>query len=230
MPTTAAADPEAPLDLPLPPDRKPVARRRRVPRRSSRLVFESVLIVLSVLLGFAVSEWRDQAEDRRLARTALANFRREIAANLATLEAVQPRHERIARALSTADAAAYPSLSAFGVIERVLPEGGIDVRPLRDAAWETASATGALRLVEYETAAALSEAYLVQRQVIGMTIGRLSDRFFDPRSFSPESRAEMLPMFGMLLNELASQEAYLMEIYRNTLERLPPAPDEEADE
>ena len=52
MPTPAAADPEAPLDLPLPPDREPAARRRRVPRRSSRLLFESALIVLSVLLAY----------------------------------------------------------------------------------------------------------------------------------------------------------------------------------
>lgn len=53
---------------------------------SSRLLLESALIVLSVLIGFALSEWRAGRVDRERAAAALENFRREINENLAELE------------------------------------------------------------------------------------------------------------------------------------------------
>lgn len=47
-----------------------------------RLAFESILIVLSVLLAFAVTSWGERRTERELASAALANFRSEIEGNL----------------------------------------------------------------------------------------------------------------------------------------------------
>lgn len=179
----------------------------------------------SVLLGFALNEWRAGWDDRELATTALENFRSEIRGNLAVLERVHPKHLRLAAQLEAAVEGGPPvGRTAFDAIVAVLPEGGLDTPPLREAAWEAAVSTGALRLLDYETAALLSETYQIQRATLGPTVHRLGDRMMDVPNFDPASRAMMLQVHHLLLLELTGQEEFLMETYRSTLERLPPAP------
>jgi hypothetical protein len=102
-----------------------------------------------------------------------------------------------------------------------MPEGGLDTRPLSDVAWETAASTGALRLLDYETASLLSETYLLQRTGILSTLQRLSDRFLTPQNFDPAQRGPMVRTHRMLLVELSGQESFLIETYRRVLTRLP---------
>ena len=92
---------------------------------------------------------------------------------------------------------------------------------MRDVAWATAETTGALRLLDYETAALLSETYLIQRTAIQQTLARLSDRFMDPDNFDPARREPMVRTHQMLFVELSGQESYLIDIYRKALARLP---------
>lgn len=204
---------------------EPAAARQRfglVDRRlRGRLAFESLLIVLSVLVGLALNDWREHRRERELATMAMANFRREIAENLDTLERVHPKHVAMQQRL--ADIVADPPSrgTAFDVFLAELPRGGLDTPPLRDAAWETASSTGALRLLDYETAALLSETYLVQRSTIQQTISLLADRFLSPANFDPASREAMIRTHRMLLVELTGQETYLIATYRRALQRLP---------
>ena len=151
----------------------------------------------------------------------LADFRREIAANLATLERVQPRHEALGRRLGAA--AARPGgaeETAFDAFVTELDSAGLDVKPLPDVAWETAVTTGALRLLDYEQAAVLSETYLIQRGAIMATLDRISDRFMIPDNFDPARRRTMLRTHQMLLVELSGQESYLVEVYRRAQRRL----------
>jgi hypothetical protein len=190
--------------------------------RGRMLLFESILIVLSVLLGFALQAWAERRAERMMAAAALENFRVEIEANLNDLERVQPRHaafaDRLAEAL--ADSASRSSETAFAVFARNLPEGGLQTPPLKEAAWETATSTGALRLLDYDLAAVLSETYLVQRSTLGPTVALLSERLYAPGTFENEAREAFVNVHHMLLVELAGREAYLTEVYRNTLARL----------
>ena len=190
---------------------------------TSRLIFESVLIVLSVLLGLALSNWSERRADRKLAEAALSNFQREIEGNLAELTRVQPKHEqflvRLGEAVGRSPNAG--DSTAFDLFAAAMPEGGLDAPRLREAAWEAAVSTGALRLLDYDDAARLSETYFVQRSTIMPTIKLLSERFSDLPNFDPESRTIMLRVHQMMLNELTGQERYLMDIYRKSLESLP---------
>lgn len=196
---------------------------RRRTGSHSRVILESVLIVLSVLLGFALNAWGERRAEHRLADAALANFRREIEANLGELERVQPKHAEFAAQLAAAAATSDPGegRSAFEIFAGLLPEGGLDVPPLREAAWETAVSTGALRLLEYDLAARLSETYLIQRSTVMPTIQRLADRFSDTSNFDPAVRERVLRVHHRLITDLAGQEAYLIETYRGTLKLLP---------
>jgi type II secretory pathway pseudopilin PulG len=199
----------------------PQGRRALHRLRQSRLIFESALIILSVLLGLALSDWQSQRNDRALGRQALANFRREIETNLAALKRAQPRHAQLAQQLDSAARLGRPGEMAFTTFATLIRDKGVATEPLREAAWETAVSTGALRLIDYEQAAQLSEVYLIQRSSIGQTIHMLSDRFMTPQNFDPGTRASMLRTHGMLLTELSGQESYLIGIYERVLARLP---------
>ena len=191
--------------------------------RGSRIVFESALIVLSVLLGLALNDWQDRRRERELTEAALTNFRREIATNLATVRRVQPRHRLLATKFDSASHVPRAGENAFMAFAAVVPNEGVGTEPLSDVAWETAVSTGALRLMNYDQASAVSEVYLVQRTALGETLHLLSDRFLSPQNFDPASRATMLQTHRMLLSELAGQETYLIGLYEKTLTRLGPA-------
>jgi hypothetical protein len=151
----------------------------------------------------------------------VANFRREITANMATLRHAEPTHRRLATRLDSASRARRPGESAFVAFAALVPAGGVATDPLRDAAWETAVSTGALRLLPYEQASSLSEVYLVQRSALGQTMRLLSDRFLTPQNFDPAARATMLQTHRMLMNELSGQESYLLDLYARTLRAMP---------
>lgn len=195
-------------------------RRLRGSSVAGRFGFESVLIVLSVLVGLALNEWRELRAERARAETALVNFRRELAENLATLERRQPKHAALAERLQRAAEQDRPGETAFASFRQLMPEGGLDNAPLRDAAWETALSTGALRLLDYEPAALLSETYLVQRRAIEQTVQTMAARFLMPENFQPALRRPMLQTHGMIFVELSGQESYLIDVYRQALRRL----------
>ena len=78
--------------LPYAPPEDPLREAARSRERVPRLAIESLLIVLSVLLGFAANQWHDRRAERALAAQALSGFRRELNENLEMLQRVQPKH------------------------------------------------------------------------------------------------------------------------------------------
>lgn len=65
-----------------------------------KAVFEGVLIVLGVVLGFLVAEWRENRETEAAGRAALARIVLEIEANKQTVEGILPYHRKVADGLS----------------------------------------------------------------------------------------------------------------------------------
>ena len=199
----------------------PSTRARHVRARVPELLFQSVLIVLSIALGFAVTEWQDRRRDEALAHEALINFRHEISTNLETLERVQPKHVAMMKLLEAEAAAPRPGETAFTALLRSLQSvGGTAVPPLPDAAWETAVSTGALRLIGYDRASRISATYQVQRTTLVQSILRLEDRLNSAPDFEPASREAMLRVHQQLFNELQGQEVYLIGVYQETLKQL----------
>jgi hypothetical protein len=212
-------------DVPASPSPAPsrLARIRRSPV-APKLLFESALIILSVLLGLALNGWQERRRERALAEQVVANFRREISGNVARLRHAEPMHRRLAARLDSASHVRRPDESAFTAFAVLVKGEGVATEPLRDAAWETAVSTGALRLLDYERASSLSEVYLVQRSALGQTMRLLSDRFLMPQNFDPAARETMLQTHRMLMIELAGQESYLLELYARALRTMPESP------
>jgi hypothetical protein len=95
--------------------------------------------------------------------------------------------------------------------------GGVESPPMRQAAWETAVSSGALRLIDYDVAAAISEIYSTQINVYSLNVAGLSSSVFTNDSFNPDNRDETLQMFLWMMINLEGVERYLQEVYANNL-------------
>lgn len=135
-----------------------VARRRI---DWSVLGVEAAAIFLSVLLGFGVAEWRDgRAEaDRRAA--LLDAFAQEIETNRDGLVEKGTYHHWLVRQL---DAGAEDgSLRVLADVFQIEGVSGFNPLALSGTAWQTATATGDLSLLDFETASRLWQLYDAQR-------------------------------------------------------------------
>ena len=189
-----------------------------------KLLFESLLILLSVLAAFGVNEYRDRQADRRNAELVVQNFRHEVEQNLAALEDGYRRETEFARQLSAVDVARQPTASAVDLVARALPPGGLRLPVLSDAAWETSLATNGLHLVDYGTVSLLSQTYLLQRTSVSGSTKLVQDAIFDRRSFTPSDTRATVRLLLAIMQQLTAQEQVLIERYRTVLARLPGAP------
>lgn len=176
--------------------------------------------MLSVLLAFGLNEWRLQRADKALAVNVLRSFSHEIEANLALLTEFQPQHVALAERVRGVPAESLTGRTGMAVVMAARPEGGTVIMLPAEAAWQTAVSTGALRLLDYETAAMISRIYLAQRDYLGQTAARLTALVFDPRMFDQAVMSATVDVFVALLSELAAQELSLMGEYRLALSRL----------
>jgi hypothetical protein len=182
---------------------------------SSRVVLESALIVFSVLLGFAVTEWRERIAEKHLASTVLTNVVAEVEQNLTGLTSQIEKHQRMIASLKAIDLAAAKgtgwdvAISAMG--------GGLNALPMREAAWQAAVSSGALRFIDYDVAAALSDIYTTQIDVYGHNAAVSSSSLFVPDSFRAASRDETIQLFLWSLINLEGNERFLKAVYERNL-------------
>ncbi len=182
----------------------------------TRLAVEGALIVVSIVLGFVVNEWRQSLADRDLAAAALERFEAEIQGNLGVME------PQIAAHRSWIDALARPGATegtrtAFEAIFRNRPGDPANVRPLSRAAWDAAVSTGTLRLLDYETAAKLSEIYVAQESVYGNVTRLMLSVLYTPATFDPTQQAVAVDVLRWALTEVEGNERFLADLYRKHL-------------
>lgn len=118
----------------------------------SKALFESALIVFSILLALAINEWKENRDHERLARQALENFEREIQENSSRVERGIPYHSHLLEAFKKSRS-----------VSEIPGWQGIDAPILQDTAWQTALATNALGQIRYDTVSALSRVYTSQK-------------------------------------------------------------------
>ena len=123
-----------------------------------RVMFESMLIVLSILVALYLDEWRDDRQDAENIEHALANFVSEIQQNRARVEDAAPFNLGLRHVLNRRqEVRAIESVATFvNIFESYSPV------VLQSTAWETAIATGALAKMDYNLVSALSLTYSLQ--------------------------------------------------------------------
>lgn len=137
----------------------------------SRTIFESMLIVLSILLALGVRAWQDGREVRQLITRSLTSFRYEIAQNRSRIDDLYRYHAGLQSLL--AEMNGQSGTESIEDIGNVLDS--LQSAVLLTSAWDTALATGALGEMEYETVFVLSLTYSYQQKFQTLYNTRLTD-------------------------------------------------------
>lgn len=125
-----------------------------------RVLFESALIVLSILVALGLDEWRENREDEETVQLALSNFASELQQNQARVEDAAPFNQGLRNVMRNR----YESNDIGSVTEFVNMVESYAPVVLQSTAWETALATGSLAKMDYHLVSALSLTYSLQNR------------------------------------------------------------------
>lgn len=183
-------------------------------------VREAMFIVASVALGFALAQFGEERADRRLAAHALTNLRAELEYNQAVLEPMVPIHAKWVEALANADTSdrSQSGIDVFFATRPTLPADVPSPFPfLRRSAWDAALSGGALRLIDYDVLATLSEIYRTQ-EIDTENVDRLAKgALSSAATFDPASRAASVRLLWLTLADIQAAEQILLDLYRQNL-------------
>lgn len=183
-------------------------------------VLEGLLIVVSVLLAFAVSEFREGRAEREHTGRVLNGIRAEIEHNLDVLEPYVPMHEKWVQALADVDASAGTDtgLQVWFATRPPLPLDATSPFPsLRRSAWDAALAGGTLRLIDYDVAAALTDVYGTQEQATANVQRLANGPLSTPAIYDASSRVAAVRLLWLTLADIQSAENQLLQRYRQHL-------------
>jgi hypothetical protein len=175
-------------------------------------LLEGLFIVVSVVLGFTVSEYGKTRDDRALARRMMSSIQAEVEYNRRTLEPFIPVHRAWRDTLQHKDAAggSGSAMELFFAARPMLPpEIKMNVPLLRRAAWDTALSTGSLRLIDYDLAAGLSEMYGMQDYAHSV----FANLFAQSAFFDPAGRSAMLNLAQTAMTEMTWAEGEVLKLY-----------------
>jgi hypothetical protein len=177
----------------------------KVGKTVSHWLLEALMILVSVGLAFGVAEYREARANHELATRVLRSLQEEVEHNLATLEPWSAFNATFKQQLAKADTsdAGKTGIQVYLSARPPLPAGAVVDSPIiRRGAWDAALSTGALRLVDYDVVAALSDIYQMQDHY-GTVVGRFVTTMHSASAFDPASRVVLVRQASAELNELA---------------------------
>ena len=199
----------------------------KIGRTLGHWLLEGLFIVISVALGFWVAQVREERQGHELAARVLKALEAEVQYNIAMLEPFIDIQEKWLDAMGKLGAATdrqtgFPvcptSSTACGVFFATRPDLGelkTNFPVFRRAAWDTALSTGALRLVDYDLAAGLSEIYQMQDLFKSNLdkVGVSSTDWYDPAARDAATRKLYMAMIEVQYDE----RQLLLPLYRKYL-------------
>ena len=191
----------------------------KVGKTPAHWVLEALMILVSVGLAFGVAEFRESRANHELAGRVLRSLQTEVEHNLATLEPWAAFNVTFRQQLAKADTSdsSKSGLQVYLSARPPLPPGAtVDSPIIRRGAWDAALSTGALRLVDYDVVAALSDVYQMQ-DGYGAIVGRLVVAMHGANAFDPANRVVIVRQAAAELSELAYSEKLLIDLYRTHL-------------
>jgi len=189
----------------------------------STLAIESVLIILSVILGFLVTEWRQTQENEDLAQAAKKNVLAEIERNHQRVAGARAYHLALRDALQRLDDPAPETVSrvirnGFVLSDGTRRSGFISPADVLTTAWTTAQSTGAIRPLALDDVQVLSSVYEAQSRY-------QAHRDWFGQAFMTATMQkgamgllEDYQNLDLVLAQLASQEQQLIGAYAQALQ------------
>ena len=173
-----------------------------------RVIFESALITVSILLALGLDEWRENREAEETIRAAMSNFLSEIRQNKARVDDAAPFNKGLHDVIYQRDQQGdIQSMSDFiGIMDSYSPV------VLQSTAWETALATGSLAKMDYGLVSALSLTYGLQSRYEQTNRGAVAG-LTSPQVLSPDTVDLAIYNSLQYLEDVMSMETELAVVY-----------------
>ena len=173
-----------------------------------RVIFESALITVSILLALGLDQWRENRETEATIRQAMSNFLSEIRQNKARVDDAAPfnqgLHDVVDQRYKNGD---IRTMSDFiSIMDSYSPV------TLQSTAWETALATGSLANMDYGLVTALSLTYGLQSRYEQTNRGAIS-RLTSPQILSNDTSDLAIYNSLQYLEDVTSMETELAVVY-----------------
>ena len=175
------------------------------------LGIEAAAIFLSVLLGFGVTEWREHRSESKRQHTLLHAFALEIEANRENLTRQGSYHHWLLRQMS--QGMAEGNLTRLSDVFQIENMNGFNPLSQERAAWATATATGDISLLDFETAGSLWRLSNAQEAIDTEQLRLRSnalEQFNDPDP-------QLVQEFAFALQEFTALERELMSLLNTAL-------------
>lgn len=173
-----------------------------------RVLFESALIVVSILVALGLDEWRESREDEQLVRHALTSFLSEMHKNKLLVEDDAPFNRGLRNVLDMH----YQKDDISSVDEFIVMVESYSPIDLHSTAWETALATGSLAKMDYTLVSALSLTYSQQSRYDAITQSGLNE-VLSPQNLTDDTLKLAIYNSIRYLDNVATAETELAIIY-----------------
>lgn len=173
-----------------------------------RVIFESALITVSILLALALDEWREDRQDLQTVEQALSNFLSEIEQNKARVDDAAPFNLGLRNVLDQRYREGnIESIDEFiSILESYTPV------VLQSTAWETALATGSVTKMDYSLVSALSLTYGLQNRYQESSRQTISD-LTSPQNLSTDRLELAIYNSVRYLDAVTLMESELSVVY-----------------
>ena len=173
-----------------------------------RVLFESLLITVSIFLALALDEWREDRQNADNIQKALSNFLGEIRQNKVAIDDAAPFNMGLRHVLGKRqEVRKIESVAHFvDMIESYSPV------VLRSTAWETALATGSLSKMDYNLVSALSLTYGLQNRYQELNRTGMSE-LTSPQNLTAERLNVAVYNSIRYLEEVTQMESELSIVY-----------------
>ena len=176
----------------------------------THLVFETVSIMIGILLALGVNEWRDERQNDQIVQKSIHNIIIEIENNRASLEQIIPYHQSCKLSIEPGKNK-EPNPNDFLSVWK-----GLNPPKLYQSAYESAKAVKAMTLMDYESSNAISQVYARQQffyDMLHMYARVLINDLAMHQQKQPLLNTSLVPVF----NDLTAMEEELKAGYSNIL-------------
>jgi len=188
------------------------------------LLFESGLIIFSVMLALFLDEYRVNLKQEKATQKALSNLKQEMKANLSVIEKWQKYHSQVYTNIDKVLKSAEINEAEFVKDEAVhfysvMPNGVVQ-ELIDDSAWQAFRNSGYFSNLDFEDTITISRVYNLQNSGVMNTLQIIFDRFSSAEFLERAKLRRNLIILRSAFQELASQEVYLIEKYNQALKQL----------
>lgn len=185
-----------------------------------KLVFESILIIFSVLLALFLNEYRGQLKENQQKELAMKMVKIELKSNLEILNEWRPYHEKVLKNLNEALNSNSINSTLFtenGVFTWSLMPNGVVQRVIDNGSWQTLKSSSISSTIEFNTMFTLSELYKHQAQGVESTLNRILKIISARESLEQKNQRSTIILLRNTFHEMVSQEIFLIKKYEQTL-------------